>query len=84
MTAPPDPDAPPRRVPIRPLPVVGPRCTGCGRCIAACPPKVMSLERRGWDKVSTLHDAAGCTGCSLCAAVCPFDAITMTRPAPAA
>lgn len=76
--------AAPRRVPLRPLPVVTDRCTGCGRCVAACPPKVLSLGRRGWDKISELHDAAGCTGCSLCAAVCPFDAIRMTRPTPVA
>ena len=59
------------------------RCTGCGWCVAACPPHVLSLQvlgdaRRG-PKRATLHDAPGCTGCALCAVRCPFDAIRMVR-----
>lgn len=62
------------------LPVIDPaRCTGCGRCVAVCPPHVLWLERHGWDKRAELHDAAGCTGCSRCAPACPFDALTMVR-----
>ena len=65
---------------LRPLPHIDPeRCTGCGRCISACGPHVLALERRGWEKVSTLLDARGCTGCRQCAWRCPFDAIEM-RP----
>ena len=57
------------------------RCTGCGRCVAACEPRVLSLEARAdWRKGAVLHDRAGCTGCSLCAVRCPFDAIEMRRP----
>lgn len=66
--------------PARQLPEIDPgRCTGCGRCIAACAPHVLALERRGWEKVSVLLDAAACTGCHQCAWRCPFEAITM-RP----
>lgn len=66
------------------LPQVDPaKCTGCGRCVGACPPKVLWLEVQGpkpWGpKVSVLHDAPACTGCALCAVVCPFDAIQMVR-----
>ena len=72
----------PRR-PASRLPIVDPeRCTGCGRCVAACDPRVLSLETRpDWRKSATLHAPDGCTGCSLCAARCPFDAIEMRRPA---
>jgi ferredoxin len=64
------------------LPTVDPaRCTGCGRCVAACPPHVLWLEVTGphsWGpKQAVLHDAPACTGCAKCEAVCPFDAIEM-------
>lgn len=61
-----------------PLPVIDPgRCTGCGWCVAVCPPHVLSLQAQRWRKTSTLHDAAGCTGCARCERRCPFGAITM-------
>lgn len=68
----------------RALPEVEPaRCTGCGRCVAQCPPKVLWLASEspgGWGaKQAVLHDAPGCTGCAQCAVVCPFRAITMVR-----
>ncbi len=73
------------RRPAPRLPVVDPdRCTGCGRCVAACEPRVLSLQLRAdWRKSAVLHEAAECTGCSLCALRCPFGAIEMRRPAPA-
>lgn len=72
--------------PPKALPAIDPqRCTGCGWCVAVCPPHVLSLQVQGpgaWGpKRSTLHDAPGCTGCALCAVRCPFDAIRMVRVA---
>ncbi len=68
----------PHRVAPR-LPDIDPeRCTGCGRCVAACEPRVLSLETRAdWRKSAQLHGRDGCTGCSLCAHRCPFEAIAM-------
>ena len=55
------------------------RCSGCGRCIAACHLPLFAFEQQGWRKVSTLQDSARCTGCAKCVAVCPIDAITMKQ-----
>ena len=66
------------------LPDIDPqRCTGCGRCVSACEPHLLSLEVQHWRKVSVLHGPERCTGCSLCAVICPFTAITMRKDAPA-
>jgi ferredoxin len=59
--------------------VLAQRCTGCGRCVGACPHHLLSLETEHWKKTARLHDAPRCTGCSDCAMVCPFRAIVM-RP----
>ncbi len=65
------------------LPLIDtPRCTGCGWCVAACPPHVLSLQADGWRKHSVLHDEQGCTGCSRCERRCPFGVITMGKKTP--
>jgi ferredoxin len=82
-----DPGAPPapfHRPTGRPRPgwlpeVDSARCTGCGWCVGACEPHLLSLEALQWRKTSVLHDAHRCTGCSDCALACPFHAISMRQ-----
>jgi len=57
-------------------------CKGCGLCIEACPPKVISmcerLNRYGYR--TAVYAGAGCTGCGICFMVCPEPgAITVYR-----
>lgn len=66
------------------LPEITAACTGCGRCVGACPPHVLWLETRHWKKTAVLHMPQACTGCARCAVVCPFHAIRMRRSVGAA
>jgi ferredoxin len=55
------------------------RCSGCGRCIAACHLGLFAFERQGWRKISVLQDQDRCTGCAKCDAMCPVSAIAMEK-----
>ncbi len=46
-------------------------CTGCGKCVVACPYNAINLNGDGKAEVN----AALCKGCGTCAAACPSDAI---------
>jgi len=57
-------------------------CKGCGLCIEACPPKVISLNERmnHYGYRTALYAGAGCTGCGICFMICPEPgAITVLR-----
>jgi NAD-dependent dihydropyrimidine dehydrogenase PreA subunit len=48
-------------------------CKGCGLCVEACPPDVLSqadwLNHQGYHPAQ--YSGSGCTGCGICFFVCP-------------
>jgi len=63
----------PHQVPI----IDATRCSGCGRCIAACHLTLFAFETQAWRKVSVLQDSDRCSACNKCEARCPIGAIRM-------
>ncbi len=58
----------------RPYPLINPlECKSCGRCVAACPQKVLAigqvLNDRGYFPAYYLGQ--GCIGCANCFYACP-------------
>lgn len=57
-------------------------CKGCGLCIHACPPKVISLSDclNHFGYRTAVYAGSGCTGCGICFLACPEPgAITVLR-----
>jgi len=52
------------------------RCAGCGRCVAACPQRLFTLDQTGFRKTGRLRFSERCTRCGLCLENCPVAAIT--------
>ncbi|TGU74110.1 4Fe-4S dicluster domain-containing protein [Geomonas terrae] len=52
------------------------RCTGCGRCVAACHERCITLEVSGFRKYALLVRPQLCNGCGACLAACPVRALT--------
>jgi ferredoxin len=51
------------------------RCTGCGRCVAACPEKIITLEVSCYRKHAVIQDTGKCTLCGQCKLSCLVDAV---------
>ncbi|NVN98634.1 MAG: 4Fe-4S dicluster domain-containing protein [Geobacteraceae bacterium] len=58
------------------------KCSGCGRCVAACPEKLYTLETSGHRKFSVNKNPAKCTLCGRCITVCPLELIIQTATLP--
>ena len=63
-------------------------CTGCGKCVRACPVQAVSLVSRGpgrgdGDKAAARLlcdvDLSRCLGCGVCVGACPQGSMTMAR-----
>jgi ferredoxin len=51
------------------------RCTGCGRCVAACPDRLLTLEVSGYRKHAAMRGADRCRSCRTCLPACPVGAL---------
>ena len=69
-----EPEVKQTKAPQTPYPKINAiECKACGRCVDACPKKVLELgtdlNDRGYRYVSYL--GSGCVGCASCYYVCP-------------
>lgn len=64
------------------LRIDGNECKGCGLCIEACPPEVISMSEmlNHYGYKTAVYAGTGCTGCGICFMICPEPgAITVYR-----
>ena len=54
------------------------RCTGCGRCVAACPHRLLALEVAGFRKHAVLLRPTRCDRCLNCLPACPVGALRLS------
>ena len=55
------------------------RCSGCGRCVSACPKRLFTLDTVGQRKTAVLTAPEQCTGCMKCTEECLVGALRDSR-----
>ncbi|MDD2581207.1 MAG: 4Fe-4S binding protein [Desulfuromonadaceae bacterium] len=50
-------------------------CSGCGRCVAACSAKLITLETARFHKNAVIRNPERCNCCGLCVKACPVAAL---------
>lgn len=51
------------------------RCSGCGRCVAVCPLRIITLKTSGYRKHAVITATERCTACGRCFLACPINVI---------
>jgi ferredoxin len=50
-------------------------CTGCGKCVRVCPPKILKIVNNGMVRFVNMENEDACIGCGRCERVCRNNAI---------
>jgi len=58
------------------------RCSGCGRCVAACPENLYTLEPVKHRKHAVNREPERCSSCGGCIVSCPLELITSQSVTP--
>lgn len=68
---------------LNPVLKIARNCTGCGRCLPACPTSALTLETEqphGQGRKQAVVDPTLCWSCAACLPSCPRDSLTLESP----